>query len=607
MVKGFKVLGCFLVTAAFLFCFVSSSFGEEKGIVFSNEVVSIRFQWQHDPVSPNSVSALAAHFELAEDWHFYADADTAPGGQDLKIVPKSGDNFKFREAIYPASESYYDKGLQKQLQVYSNEFTVYLPFEVNVESWPIIGGEFKAFLNFEIKGAVCSGFQCRIVGESVRFSAPSVAEQESEPIFALPDPNAKAKESSSAGSEIVEAGRESALVVTVTKLGLAFIVGLLFNVMPCVLPVIPLIVSRLLKQAQQQRGKSIALGFTFCFGILVFFIALAVLNIVLRLGFNTVLQWGEYFRYPWFVQGMALLMILLGLFMFGLFSIAIPSSVTSKTGSGEGFLGSVGMGFLAALLSTPCSFGILAGVFAWAQTQTLAISSLTMLVMGAGMAAPYAVLVSFPSLLNKLPKPGGWMEIVKVAMGFVLLGIGVKLIEALPEKRVIDTLYFALVLGFGAWMWGGWVGYQTPKMRKYVIRIIAVVLVVLGGFYLLPVREGLIDWQEYDSVAIENAIDNDRPVLIKFDADWCTNCKLVERRVYQKKTVADLLEEKNFLVIKGDTTTKDMPATDALNNVYNEPGIPVTVLHLPGRERPVKLRGIISAEQLIEAVEGVSR
>jgi len=596
-----------VVIALLCISFSRLSFGAQGSEVFSNEVVSIRFQWQHDTVSQNSVSALAAHFELAEDWHFYADADTAPGGQDLKIIPESEDNFKFKDAVYPASESYYDKGLQKQLQVYSNEFTVYLPFEVNVGSWPILGGEFKPFFNFEIRGAVCSGFQCRIVDESVRFSAPSIAEQESEAKFVLPDPNTKVEKTLVSEGEIVEGGRESAFLVTVTKLGLAFIVGLLFNVMPCVLPVIPLIVSRLLKQAQEQKGKSIALGFTFCFGILVFFIALAVLNIILRLGFNTVLQWGEYFRYPWFVQGMALLMILLGLFMFGLFSIAIPSSVTSKTGSGEGFLGSVGMGFLAALLSTPCSFGILAGVFAWAQTQTLAVSSLTMLVMGVGMAAPYAVLVSFPSLLNKLPKPGGWMEIVKVAMGFVLLGIGIKLIEALPEKRVIDTLYFALVLGFGAWMWGGWVGYQTPKMRKYVIRIIALALVVLGGFYLLPAHEGLIDWQEYDRAAVESAIEEGRPVLIKFDADWCTNCKLVERRVYQKKAVADLLDEKGFLVIKGDTTTKDMPATDALNNIYNEPGIPVTILHLPDRDKPVKLRGIISAEQLIDAVEEVSR
>ncbi|GAG13366.1 unnamed protein product, partial [marine sediment metagenome] len=146
-------------------------------------------------------------------------------------------------------------------------------------------------------------------------------------------------------------------------------------------------------------------------------------------------------------------MIVLGLFMFDVFTIGIPSSVTSKSGSGKGVLGSVSMGFLAALLSTPCSFGILAGVFLWAQTQTLIMSALAIMLMGVGMAIPYAILVSFPSLLAKVPKPGAWMEIVRKSLGFVLLFIAAGFLSSLHA----GVLYYSLILAFTVWMWGSWV------------------------------------------------------------------------------------------------------------------------------------------------------
>ena len=74
---------------------------------------------------------------------------------------------------------------------------------------------------------------------------------------------------------------------------------------------------------------------------------------------------GDQFRNPAFVAGMAMLMVVLALFMFGLFTITVPSSISGRSGSGKGFGGAVGMGFLAAILSTPCSFAILAAAFAW--------------------------------------------------------------------------------------------------------------------------------------------------------------------------------------------------------------------------------------------------
>ncbi|MDH4239929.1 MAG: thioredoxin family protein, partial [Phycisphaerae bacterium] len=387
-------------------------------------------------------------------------------------------------------------------------------------------------------------------------------------------------------------------------LGLAILAGLSLNIMPCVWPVLPLIVMRLVEQAKQGRKQSAALGLAFCLGILFFFACLAGANIILQLFYGTVLQWGDQFRNPAFVAGMALLLVVLALFMFGLFTITVPSSIASKSGSGKGYPGAIGMGLLAAVLSTPCSFGILAASFAWAQTQNLLMGTLAIMAIGLGMALPYAILTSMPGLLNRLPKAGQWMELFKQAIGFVLLIIAIKLIASLPEVRRTSVLYFAVVLAFCVWMWSGWVTYKTKPARKWLIRFIAVALVVTAGWTFLPAPAAeLIKWQPYDAAGIETANTESRPVLIKFTADWCWNCEVVEKVVFGRKDISRLIEQKDVLAIKADTTLENYPAALDLKNKYNEPGVPVTILYIPGEQEPARFNEIFFAKKLKQLLE----
>jgi thiol:disulfide interchange protein DsbD len=384
-------------------------------------------------------------------------------------------------------------------------------------------------------------------------------------------------------------------------LGLALLAGLSLNIMPCVWPVLPLIVMRIVEQGKQSRRRSVAMGLVFCVGILLFFACLAGLNVILQVFYGTVLQWGDQFRNPAVVAFMALLLVVLALFMFGVFNVTVPSSVASKSGSGKGFAGALGMGFLAAVLSTPCSFGILAAAFAWAQGQPMALGTLAIMVIGVGMALPYLILTSMPGLLGRMPKAGRWMELFKQALGFVLLIIAVKMIKAVPDANKISVLYFAVVLSFCFWMWGSWVGYGMKFSRKLLIRGLAVVLAVLAFFSFFAKER--IEWKEYDVSGIDAAKAEGKPVLIKFTADWCMNCDVVDRAVYQRKDIAELIEAKGVVAIKGDTTRDDQPATLALKNEYNEPGVPVTILLLPGRDEPVRIHEVFFAEKLKEVLE----
>jgi len=543
-----------------------------------NVVISVRRQY--DSVRPGSKSAMAVDFQLAEGWHFYA-SDISR----LTVKASSEDYVVFSEAIFPPSQMYeFELAGQKQrIPVYSNIFTVYLPFEVgdvSVGAGESVDAEFK----IGIEGAMCSGSTCIMPDFEPLKTVIKVSTNApmTEPAFELAE---------SAWSKPEQAKTAGWMDYSVwVALPLAFLAGLILNIMPCVLPVIPLIVLNIFNRAKNNRARSIAMGLAFCAGILLFFAALAVVNIVLRVGYNQVFQWGDHYRNPVLLAGLSLLTILLALFMFGVVTFALPSSVSGKSRSAEGLSGSVTIGFFAAILSTPCSFAILAAVFAWAQTQRLFLATITIMIIGFGMAAPYAILASIPSLLKYLPKPGRWMELFKQSMGFVLLGIAVKLIASLPEETIPSVFLFSVIFSFCVWMWGGWVTLTTPKVKRYIIRAIAVVIVIFSAVTLFTPPKKLIDWQDYDPVLVKNAIEENRPVLIKFTAEWCLTCKILELTTYSSKRVAQLIKEKNVLPIEGDTTERGSRAEIDLKNVYNEP-VPVSILYIPGQAEPVRMRG----------------
>ncbi|HQG49630.1 MAG TPA: thioredoxin family protein, partial [Sedimentisphaerales bacterium] len=134
-------------------------------------------------------------------------------------------------------------------------------------------------------------------------------------------------------------------------------------------------------------------------------------------------------------------------------------------------------------------------------------------------------------------------------------------------------------------------------------RLISVALAVASAVWLLPATQSTassrLEWEPYDADIVQQAIAKRQPVLLKFTADWCTNCKVVERRVYEDPEIVGLLQSRNVLAIKADTTVIDYPATRDLKLLYGEAGnVPVTIVLLPDGTRK-KLRGIFDKSDLI--------
>jgi len=586
IICGFAVACCYTDTQA------ASPNSKNTADIATSSVELVRYESEFsnvhvEPARMGSKLGLAIIFEGTDDLHYYAKSETTPApGFELKIRAKSED-FEFGKTIFPKWKIFQDPTGGK-VEVYSGNFTVFVPIKT-VKALPKTSEIVTSNIEVKISGIACTSMVCLPPFEKTLQITVDWSERDSWKDI-----------------RIVTSGEQDIVVTgpsysTWFALGLAFVAGLALNIMPCVWPILPLIVMRFVKQAEQSKSKSIAMGLVFCLGILLFFVCIAGANIVLQSFYDTTLSWGDHLRNPTIVTALSLLMIIMALFMFGIFTITVPASISNKSGSGEGYLGSLGMGFLAAILSTPCSFGILTVAFVWAQVQPLALGTFAIIVIGLGMALPYAVLTSIPGLLRRLPKAGRWMELFKQTLGFILLIVAVKLIKAVPDDNKINVLYFAVVLSFCIWMWAGWVGYGTKLSRKLLVRIIAVALAIFA-FRLFFAPE-LINWQEYNADLIASARSEQKPVLIKFTAGWCTNCEVVDRLVYQRKDIAKLIEQKGVLAIKADTTEKNFPATSALKNIYNEPGVPVSMLFVPGEKGPVRWRGMFFADDLKALLE----
>jgi thiol:disulfide interchange protein len=550
---------------------------------YENEFSSVHFE----PARMDAHFGIAAIFEGTDDLHYYAKPETAPApGYELKVKAKS-DYFEFGDAIFPKWKIITDP-VGSKVEVYAGNFTVFVPIMSAKET----AEQVTADVEVTISGITCTSERCLLPFEKTLQTQINWSKRDSWKYISL---------GAKGGTAPPVQASKSPGYSTWFALTLAFIAGLALNIMPCVWPILPLIIMRIIEQAKSGRKQSVIMGLAFCIGILLFFACLAGANIILQSFYDRSLNWGDHLRNPTIVTSLALLMIVMALFMFGIFTITVPSSIASKSGSGKGYIGSVGMGFLAAVLSTPCSFGLLTVAFVWAQGQPLVLGTLAIMVIGLGMAAPYAVLTSVPGWLKRLPKGGRWMELFKQTLGFVLLVIAVKLIKAVPAGNRINLLYFAVVLSFCIWMWGTWVSYGSKLSRKLLVRGIAVLLVILAFWFFF--KPELVNWNGYDRALIESAISRHRPVLIDFTADWCANCEVVDKFVYDRKDVAKLIEKKGVLAIKGDTTESNQPATIDLSKVYKEPGVPVTILFLPGKSEPVRMHGLFFANELKALLE----
>jgi thiol:disulfide interchange protein DsbD len=383
----------------------------------------------------------------------------------------------------------------------------------------------------------------------------------------------------------------------------AFGAGIIFNLMPCVLPVLPLKAIGFYEAAQHNRLRSVGLALAFTVGIVSIFAALAVLILVTKQ-----LTWGAQFSNPWFVWTMVAILLAMGVGLLGAFALRLPTAVYNVTPRHDTIAGNVGFGALTAVLSTPCTAPLFPGLLLWAQTQPTALGVGAMLTVGFGMAAPYLVLSAFPQLARRMPRVGPWAELFKQMMGWLLIG---------------SAVFFAAgrVISGSSFLWAV-VAVAAVAACFLVVRAIALgagrrgltvatsVAVLLFGstFAYAGHMNGLftrsVAFTGYSDEALATARAAGRPVVVKFTANWCGNCQYIEATVFRDGDTVDGLLAANVLPLKADLTHEGAPGTALLNELNPGGGIPFTAVYLPNAAKPVTLSSIYTTQTLLGIVDG---
>jgi len=258
------------------------------------------------------------------------------------------------------------------------------------------------------------------------------------------------------------------------------------------------------------------------------------------------------------------------------------------------------LGLMMAVLSLPCSFWLMALAVAWAQLQPLWLGTAAIVLIGVGMAAPHALLAAFPQTLKLLPKPGRWMELFKKTMGFLLLPAVLYLLSTLAEGAEWTFLVagFGVALAFALWMWGSWVRFDDPPRRKLIVRGVAAAVVAVCGALLLPrPAPPAVRFEDFDAARIESARQAGRTVVVKVTAAWCTECRILERTVYNSQRVARAFRDNSVVAIKADVTDGDSPAGRWVETNHGA-SAPLTIIY-PGRGAPTFLVGRFAKSRLL--------
>lgn len=385
-------------------------------------------------------------------------------------------------------------------------------------------------------------------------------------------------------------------------LGLAFLGGLILNVMPCVLPVIALKVLGFVHQSREAPARVRQLGLVYALGVLASFLVLAGVVIQVQQAGGGA-SWGMQMQNPHFRLVLLLVVVLVALNLFGVFEVMLPGQALGAAAglaAREGSAGAFFNGVLATALATPCTAPFLAVALGFAFTQPAWVILLTFTAVALGLATPYVLLSWQPGWLRFLPKPGPWMVRFKVAMGFPMLATAVWLFDftapALGDGGWLWLGLFLVVLALTAWVWGEFV--QRGQSRRGLAIGSCAALLVLNYAYVLEgqlrwrspaakaagsavVRdtpEG-IAWHTWSPEAVEAARRAGRPVLVDFTAKWCFTCKSNKKFAIDIPEVRARLQALNVQAFRADNTDPT-PLIAAELQRHGRAGVPL-VLVLP--------------------------
>jgi len=640
------------------------------------------------PADPNTTALVKIQAKLPQSWHVYAYAkrDASAGSKPTLITMKPTRQLNFGPV--DTSSPIVEKTLAIpgfELQRYHDEQATWTIPVIAGSETPAASYSFEGIVGYQACESTAAGLgTCELV-QGVKLVGSVDVASGTGTVLLKPSSYSEASKLADSQANISPAGLPAAIESAVAKavpalpattevydlakinlegdeftlgkiLLLAFLGGVVLNLMPCVLPVIGLKVMSFVSQAGKSRSQALLLNLWYSLGILAVFWVLGGLAVFAGL------TWGGQFGSVLFNVVMVSIVFAMALSLLGVWEIPIPgflgTGVAQEATQQEGPVGAFLKGVVTTILATPCTGPGMAVALGWAVRQAPSTTMLTFTVLGLGMAFPYLLIGAFPKLVAWLPKPGNWMITFKQLMGFVLLGTVLFLMTTLHPAVLIPTLALLMGIAFACW-WVERTAAFDPlpaRLKAWTIATVIVagsVALAFPGLYrnvTLPRYEARLnsysDKQfakradgilqqvaaagseqamrlELNQIAAQLAADNEdgawqpftlarlgriaveanRTVLVDFSAEWCINCKALEAAVLHTEPVEQAIDDHQVVTMYADFTHQP-PEIGNTIKALNSNGVPVIAI-FPGDRpyQPIVFRGSYTQDSLVEAIK----
>lgn len=368
---------------------------------------------------------------------------------------------------------------------------------------------------------------------------------------------------------------------------LAFLGGLILNLMPCVLPVISLKLFGLIKHRNTPKKRLMAHNLSYTAGVISTFLALAVVVAALK-ATGEEIGWGFQLQSPAFIMVMILILFILSMNLFGLFEFYTPGgSKLGGTQVEEGLSGDFFSGVLTTILATPCSAPFLGTALTFAFTTSNATIFLMFFMIGLGLAFPFLLTALFPKSLYFFPRPGAWMEKLKYFLGLSLIATAIWLYDVFVSLVHFEVISWRLNLLLALWFFAFFFAQKISqrKILQFVVFALPLSMTVMAmqnldlkpsNASILQTKTLWIPWTE-DKMIQEST----KPVFVDFTAEWCLTCTVNKKLVLETDGFEELRAKYEFITMRADWTKRDDNITQFLRR-HGAVGVPAYFIQRPG-------------------------
>jgi thiol:disulfide interchange protein DsbD len=520
------------------------------------------------------VSTLKA--DIDNGWHLYALDQPQGGPVPTTIKISEGRPFVMSGTVRsPEAIVKFDPNFQIDTKYFQDTVSFGLPVKANVDTG-------LDALAFDVRFQLCNDTFC-LPPKTVRVSLAGTEEVKRA---------SAASPQTVAGPETAPPLSGGAIPGSTSLWGfiwLALTLGALSLLTPCVFPMIPITVSYFTNHSAGDRTKALRLASVYSLGIIATFTLLGMLLAIFvgAAGINL------FAANPWINLLITAVFLLFAFNLFGAYEITIPTGVLtkldgltrSKEGEGSGVVGALLMGLTFTLTSFTCTSPFVGTILVSASQGNWKMPLLGMLAFSTVFALPFFVLALVPQLISQLPRAGGWMNSVKVTMGFLEVAAAMKFLSNVDliwkwgifTRSAVLAIWIAIGVVLSLYLLGKFqLSHDSKPERIGVVRLISAVLSLAISFYLvtglfgaklgeiesfLPPelentglklfgnRENEPKWitNDYDA-AIQRAKSENKRVFVDFTGYTCTNCRWMEANVFPKPEVET--ELRKFILLR---------------------------------------------------------